>query len=387
MKKIAILNYHMACGGTEKAMIALLNSLDYNQIQVTLYLLFKEGPLLNDIPKQVDVQEIRFKKDKYRNYVSEIRGLNTIQTSYLKLERKIFKILNKVNYEDGTIFEAVLKQVIVPDVEFDLVCDFSGYGFFPTIVAAKLFRAKQRCTWIHDEKCFWLKRVEKSLDNFDRIFCVSISVKQNFLKMYPQYQSKTEVFYNLIDAQEIKNKATNFVVSDIMNEQNVLLTVGRLVEQKGYDIAIKTALLLKEKNILFKWYFIGDGDKKEEMEELIRKFKLQNEVILLGRKDNPYPYMKKCTLYVQPSRNEGYPVVIVEARALGCVIVASDIPSIGEQIIDGVNGYLVQLDEKAFANKIEELLRDEEKREKVKKELQNEKIDYSDNIKKLYNLL
>lgn len=387
MKKIAILNYHMACGGTEKAMIALLNSLDYNQIQVTLYLLFKEGPLLNDIPKQVDVQEIRFKKDKYRNYVSEIRGLKTIQTSYLKLERKIFKILNKVNYEDGTIFEAVLKQVIVPDVEFDLVCDFSGYGFFPTIVAAKLFRAKQRCTWIHDEKCFWLKRVEKSLDNFDRIFCVSISVKQNFLKMYPQYQSKTEVFYNLIDAQEIKNKATNFVVSDIMNEQNVLLTVGRLVEQKGYDIAIKTALLLKEKNILFKWYFIGDGDKKEEMEELIRKFKLQNEVILLGRKDNPYPYMKKCTLYVQPSRNEGYPVVIVEARALGCVIVASDIPSIGEQIIDGVNGYLVQLDEKAFANKIEELLRDEEKREKVKKELQNEKIDYSDNIKKLYNLL
>lgn len=387
MKNIAILNYYMACGGTEKAMIALLNSLDYSKIQVTLYLLFKEGPLLNDIPKQVDVQEIKFKKNKYRNYVSEIRGVNIIQTSCLKLERKIFKILNQVNYEDGTIFEAALKQVIVPDVEFDLVCDFSGYGFFPTIVAAKLFRAKQRCTWIHDEKCFWLKRVEKSLDNFDRIFCVSISVKQNFLKMYPQYQSKTEVFYNLIDAQEIKNKATNFVVSDIMNEQNVLLTVGRLVEQKGYDIAIKTALLLKEKNILFKWYFIGDGDKKEEMEELIRKFKLQNEVILLGRKDNPYPYMKKCTLYVQPSRNEGYPVVIVEARALGCVIVASDIPSIGEQIIDGVNGYLVQLDEKAFANKIEELLRDEEKREKVKKELQNEKIDYSDNIKKLYNLL
>ena len=239
----------MACGGTEKAMIALLNSLDYNQIQVTLYLLFKEGPLLNDIPKQVDVQEIRFKKDKYRNYVSELRGLNTIQTSYLKLERKIFKILNKVDYEDGTIFEAVLKQVIVPDVEFDLVCDFSGYGFFPTIVAAKLFRAKQRCTWIHDEKCFWLKRVEKSLDNFDRIFCVSISVKQNFLKMYPQYQSKTEVFYNLIDAQEIRNKANNSVVSDIMNEQNVLLTVGRIMEQNIYDVAVKTALVLKEKNI------------------------------------------------------------------------------------------------------------------------------------------
>lgn len=387
MKKIAILNYHMACGGTEKAMIALLNSLDYNQIQVTLYLLFKEGPLLNDIPKQVDVQEIRFKKDKYRNYVSELRGLNTIQTSYLKLERKIFKILNKVDYEDGTIFEAVLKQVIVPDVEFDLVCDFSGYGFFPTIVAAKLFRAKQRCTWIHDEKCFWLKRVEKSLDNFDRIFCVSISVKQNFLKMYPQYQSKTEVFYNLIDAQEIRNKANNSVVSDIMNEQNVLLTVGRIVEQKGYDVAVKTALLLKEKNILFKWYFIGDGDKREDMESLIRKFKLQNEVILLGRKDNPYPYMKKCTLYVQPSRNEGYPIVIVEARALECVIVASDIPSIGEQIKNEVNGFLVQLNEKAFANKIEEILRDEEKRERVKKELQNEKIDYSDNIKKLYNLL
>lgn len=387
MKKVAILNYQMACGGTEKALLALLNSLDYSKIEVTLFLFFKEGPLLKDIPKQVKVQEIEFKKKKYRDFVSKIRGLNILQTSFLKIERKLFKVLNGVQYEDGTIFEAVLKQVIVPDIEFDLVCDFSGYGFFPTVVAAKLFRAKRRCTWIHDENCFWLKRVEKSLGNFDRIFCVSISVKQNFLKMYPQYQSKTEVFYNLIDAQEIRNKANNFVVSDIMNEQNVLLTVGRIVKQKGYDVAVKTALLLKEKNILFKWYFIGDGDKREDMENLISKFKLQNEVILLGRKDNPYPYMKKCTLYVQPSRNEGYPVVIVEARALKCVIVASDIPSIREQIIDGVNGYLVQLDEKAFANKIEELLRDKEKREKVKKELQNEKIDYSDNIKKLYNLL
>lgn len=387
MKRVAILNYHMACGGTEKALLALLKSLDYSKIEVTLYLLFKEGPLLKDIPKQVKVQEIKFKKKKYRYFVSKIRGFSAFQTIFLKIERKIFKVLNGVQYEDGTIFEAVLEQVIIPDIEFDLVCDFSGYGFFPTVVAAKLFRAKRRCTWIHDEKCFWLKRVEKSLDNFDRIFCVSISVKQNFLKMYSQHQSKTEVFYNLIDAQEIRNRANNFVVSDIMNEQNVLLTVGRLVEQKGYDIAIKTALLLKEKNILFKWYFIGDGDKKEEMENLIKKFKLQNEMILLGKKDNPYPYMKKCTLYVQPSRNEGYPIVIVEARALGCVIVASDIPSMGEQIKNGKNGYLVGLDEKAFADKIEELLQDEKKMERVKKELQNEKIDYSDNVKKLYDLL
>ena len=387
MKKIAILNYYMACGGTEKAMIALLNSLDYSKIQVTLYLLFKEGPLLNDIPKQVDVQEIKFKKNKYRNYVSEIRGVNIIQTSCLKLERKIFKILNQVNYEDGTIFEAVLNQVIVPDIEFDLVCDFSGYGLFPTVVAAELFRAKRKCTWIHGEKCFWLKRTERSLDYFDRIFCVSISARKNFLKLYPQFREKTEVFYNLINVSEIRDGAEAFVVSDIMEEDNVLLTVGRIVEEKGYDIAVKTALKLKEKKIPFTWYFIGDGNKKEELQSLINKYNLQKDIILLGRKDNPYPYMKKCTLYVQPSRNEGYPVVIVEARALGCVIVASDIPSIGEQIIDGVNGYLVQLDEKAFANKIEELLRDKEKREKVKKELQNEKIDYSDNIKKLYNLL
>lgn len=383
MKKIAILNYHMACGGTEKALLALLNSIDYKNIEVTLYLLFKDGPLLNDIPSQVDVQEVKFKDEKYRYFVGEIKKEKLL----LRTQRKLFKLINRVDYEQGTLFEAILDKVVLSEKEYDVVCDFSGYASFLSVMAARLFNAKKRCMWIHDENCFWLSRIKNSISYYDKIFCVSKSVKKSFIDMFPEYKSKAQIFYNLIDVKEIINKGNEFCVSDIMNEKYTLLTVGRIVKQKGYDIAVETASILKHRGIPFRWYFIGDGKDFDDMKNRVLNLELQQEIVMLGSKANPYPYMKKCTLYVQPSRNEGYPVVLVEARALECVIVATSIPSIREQIIDDVNGYLANVDAKCLANKIEELLLDTNKQEKVKYNLRKEKIDFSSEIVKLYDLM
>ena len=388
MKKIAILNYNMECGGTEKALLALLKAIDYSNYDVTLYLLYKKGPLLIEIPRQVHVEEVQFTNIKYKYYISEIKEIGKIQTMMRKIQRKIYKVVNDVDYESGSIFNEVLNKVCLPVENYDIVCDFSGYGSFLSVMAAKLFNTPVRCMWIHDEKCDWLRRIEFCLSSFNKIFCVSKSVKQRFDSMYTQFADISQVFYNLIDTKEIKEKANKFEVSDIMNEQNTLLTVGRIVNQKGYDIAVRVAYLLKARGNKFKWYFIGDGEKRKDMEKMINEYSLFDSIELLGSKTNPYPYMKKCDMYIQLSRNEGYPVVLIEARALNCVIVASDIPSIREQIINGKNGYLVDLnEEEEIAEKIECILNNTLMCDTVKNNLQNELIDFSGDIQKLYDLI
>lgn len=128
---------------------------------------------------------------------------------------------------------------------------------------------------------------------------------------------------------------------------------------------------------------IGDGKEKENLKKLIHKYGVEDEFLLMGRKDNPYSYMKQCDLYVQPSRHEGYVITLVEARTLCLPIITSDIPSAHEQIIDGINGYIVPLDAKSFADKIEELYMNRNLLELTVNYLKKHKPNFDEELKKL----
>ena len=157
--------------------------------------------------------------------------------------------------------------------------------------------------------------------------------------------------------------------------------------QKGYDIGLAAAEILKKRGLRFQWFFMGDGNLREWIQKEIRDKNLEDCVILLGKCKNPYPYIRNCDYYIQPSRHEGYATTILEARVLKKIIVASDIPSNREQIINGVNGYLEQLDGQAFADRIQRLIQDPEENKKIVENLENEKIDFTGEIAKLENLL
>ena len=156
-----------------------------------------------------------------------------------------------------------------------------------------------------------------------------------------------------------------------------------MTEQKGYDIAIKAASILKKRKINFAWYAIGGGRDEEKLKKLVEKCCLENQFVFLGRKRNPYPYMKHCDLYVQPSRHEGYVITLVEARALCLPILSSDIPSAREQIQDGINGYVAELSAEAIADKIEYLYNNPSQMEKTVKYLKEHPIDFSKELLKL----
>ena len=199
-------------------------------------------------------------------------------------------------------------------------------------------------------------------------------MKQSFLSVYPECKSKTAVFHNIIDEQEIREKALlpgGF--SDSYTGYRIL-TVGRLTGQKAYEVAIEAMKMIKDRGIEARWYVLGDGELKKELTGQIERLGLTDSFFLLGVKENPYPYYRQCDLYVHATRFEGKSIAIQEAKLLGCAILVSDTSGNREQITDGINGRMCALDAKSIADMAAELLLDEKERKRYSMQVQKEKL-------------
>ena len=168
-----------------------------------------------------------------------------------------------------------------------------------------------------------------------------------------------------------------------------ILTVARLViDYKGYDIAIKTAKILKENGYKFKWYVVGDGPDKVKISSLIDEYDVKDCFILLGKRENPYPYMKNCDIYVQPSRREGFGLTVVEAKILNKPIVCTNFNTAKELIENENDGLISGNNEEELYLSIRRYIDDIILRNKVINTLENNlKYNSIDEIYKIYSLL
>ncbi|WP_287973030.1 MULTISPECIES: glycosyltransferase [Blautia] len=388
MIKVLILTNSFAIGGTEAALNSLLKMMNPEEYQITVLAITKEGPLLKEVPGTVKIKQLLFTKSKYRIFVSGRKEkTDSIKTLAAKIEKKYYYFKYKQNAEKNQLYEKILEYTSPLEGEYDLLLDFHGYGYFLTAYGAECIKAKKKAMWIHDENIWWLYKVVSYLGKYDKIFCVSQAVKTSLLQNFPEYKEKAEVFYNVTDTERIKRMADDALNDERYRGNRKILTIGRMEEQKGYDVAIEAAEILKNRNIAFQWFFMGDGNLRQELEKIVKKKGLEKNIIFLGKKSNPYPYIKNCNLYVQPSRHEGYATTILEARVLKKIIVASDIPSNREQIKTGINGYLEILKGEAFAERIEGILQGKEHTEKITGNLENENLDFAGEMKKLDKLL
>ena len=370
MKKMLVIAKSLGGGGSEVALVELLNHLDPQKFEVTLLLLDHDNEYKYRLKNHIAIKYIDFDNEYYHKLVS----------MYSFLGKAVKKI--KFNSRVG-LYDLVAKHCSKINEHFDIAIDFYGYGAFTTAYLALNVLADKKAFWLHDEKMPWLKNTEKYFPNVNKIFCVSKSIKKEFDNLYPNEQNKSEVFYNVLETLEIVKKSKEFNPEELDSKNFNIVTVGRLTEQKGYDISIKAASLLKRDGISFKWYGIGEGKDRKKLEKLINKEKLNNNFYLLGRKDNPYPYIKNCDIYVQPSRHEGYSIALTEARVLKKLIVTSDFPANKEQIENGINGIISQLDPVDLKEKIKKLYLDSVLKKKILKNLNSEKIDFDKDIKKL----
>ena len=173
--------------------------------------------------------------------------------------------------------------------------------------------------------------------------------------MFPRLNSKTEVFYNITNPNEIKKMADAYPLELRTCEmQVVLVTVGRISEEKGQTVIPQATRLLLEKGYNIIWYLVGTGPIEIEIEEKIKQHDVANNVVLCGRKDNPYPYIKNCDIYVQTSKTEGWGLTVSEAKILNKPIVTTDAGVMREQIENGINGIITKNDSErkcAYAGK------------------------------------
>jgi len=389
MRKILIAIPFLHSGGVEVSLIRFLDEICKNKDnQIDLLMLKKTGMYLNSVPNNVNIKEVKYVNQLY-DYNNKIRDINKYKGSE-KLKflfyRTILKFYLKTNNYQK-YYQKILKYVEIIPSSYDLAIDWHGYGHFMTAVVADKVKAAKKAMWIHDEKNKWMSKIWYWRDKFDKIYCVGQAVKDNLLLNFPVLKSKTDVFYNIIDYNGIRKKSLE--KCDFTFDKSVIniITVGRIEWQKGYDVAIETAKILKDKNFSFKWYFVGSGSLENELKRKVTYYELDNNIEFLGVLNNPFPYIKMADLYVLTSRHEGYCLATLEAKILGKIIIATDIPSNREQIKNNQNGILCKLDSQLFAKKIIEISNNDELKNIISDNLKNENFDFTFQLEKIYKLM
>lgn len=387
-KKVLFVMPSLNSGGAEKSLVTLLNLLDYDKLDVDLLLFRKEGLFLNDLPKQINVID---GGERYRLFDGSTKTL--VLKSLKKMDLKLIKA--RLSYAKALtsnnrakVWENLKYAMPKINKHYDAAV---GYLEGNTIYyCVDCVDADTKIGYIHSDY------TKLGLDaEFDRGFVnklnyfISVSNEcGNVLKkVFPEAVDKIRTIENITSAAMIK-KLSDGEAEEYKNLNcKILLTVGRLRKEKGYNLAVEAAEKLVSDGFDFKWFAIGSGELKEEIEQLIKEKNLENNFILLGERSNPYPYIAGCDIYIQPSFYEGKSVAINEAKCLAKPIVSTKFTMVLDQLIDEKTAVLAEINSESIASKTEELLLSDEKRIMLTENLKNEKVGNEEEVQKFYKLI
>lgn len=395
-KKLLIVSHALELGGAERSLIGLLSALNPNEYDIDLFLLRHEGELMGDIPPyvnllpQIDAYTVLARPMK--DILLEGHVLLTAARLYGKIKANKYAALH--NHKDsGTPLEYSHKYTanfmpkIQPDTQYDLAISFLTPHYF---VAQKV-NAKRKIAWIHTDYSFIDIDVESELamwSQYDYIVSISDAVTEGFIKTFPSLKDKIVLIENILPKDFILRKSTEFSVKDEMNFDGIkLLSIGRYCNAKNFDNVPQICSKILKSGINACWYIIGFGGDEELIKKKIEELSIQNNVVLLGKKENPYPYIKECDLYVQPSRYEGKSVTVREAQLLTKPVVITNYPTAKSQLIDGYDGIIAPLDNDGCADKIAEVLNNKNLINSICENCKANDYSNSNEVKKLEDIL
>lgn len=339
-------------GGVERSAVALLKALVSAGWNVTLRLFSDEAFLKNEVPSKVNVQidSQTMCTEKIRRHITS------------KLQRKnyknIFIALKKLYHLFGNL---LIKHKNIKE-PYEVVIAYQDG--LPTWHVSSI-SAHKKIAFVHTDfkSAKYNGRVEKNIySSFDWVVFPSERARDSFLSTVSYPLSSTFVFENLIDTEKIAELSNKGGFSDSYEGLRIL-TVGRLTHEKGVDKVVPLLKRLRDDGIEVKWYLIGDGPMKDQIIREAIKEKLTDSIILMGKKENPYPFMAQCDIYVQPSNYESYCIAIAEARSLKCPILACDFIGAREQINDEIDGFIVGFSVEEIYPKLKILAQNMELRE------------------------
>ncbi len=342
----------MKVGGAEKSLVNLLNMIDYEKYSVSLLLLQKQGALMEQIPASVTIIDL---PDRARALYDDVDY--SLTNALMKVIKYISTGLERIKYREYDVLRAHRWTDFYKEKceslgrKYDTVVAFhSGES---TYYSFDKIDADRYVTYFHtDIKNIKIaKEIERLyLNKADLIVTISPKCVESICEVFPEFATKTKCLENPSSARLIKKMAGDTAPEEYRVKSTfIIVSVGRLIDIKGYDMVVDACKILKQKGIDFQWYIVGEGNERKKLEFQIKENAVDDCIHLIGLRLNPYPYMKFANLLVQSSRYEGKSMVLDEAKILGKQILVTNYNSAKDQIADGKDGYICEMSAEGIA--------------------------------------
>lgn len=428
-KRFFITIHYLEIGGAERSLIGLLNALDYTRYEVDLFVYEHRGEFMDMIPKQVNLlPEIGSYAAIEKPLKEAIKsGHIGIALGRLLAKRKGKRFAQEHSGKESiAVFQYVHTYVtpLLPSLhkygEYDLAISF----LIPHNIVRDKVKAKQKWAWIHTDYSFLEMDTEVELpvwSAYDKIVSISEDVTKGFLSKFPSLENKIILIENILSEQFVREQADNGlkfkddslkckVESLKCNVDGLgpntlhlkpstlnphpstlhltpstinLLSVGRFSYAKAFDRAVHICKAIIDKGIDIRWYIVGFGGEEEKIKKVIHETGMEERFILVGKQLNPYPFIKACDVYIQPSRYEGKAVTVREAQILCKPVVITNYATASSQVQDGVDGLIVPNDIEGAAEGIAAFLQNKQKQQEIVAYLQNHHYGNEDEVKKI----
>ena len=391
MKRILFVIPSMRIGGAEKSLANLLNLIDLNEYDINLLMFKPGGELLQQIPSGIYILEtdpsLFYAYNCDKNVFSCKAG---VRSEILRIfSTGICKILygNRARQKRWTKFyKAFLPKL---NSEYDIAIGYLE-GDASYYVIDKV-NAKRKFLWVHSN----FDNIKKNEDasvykeyfrEADKVVSISDKCVKVLQDNYPDMRNKFVFLPNLTSSVVLKNTAKADIDEKFSKDIFNIVSVGRLTEAKGFDMAIDALKILKERKVPVHWWIVGDGELRASLEKQVRNNGVEQYLTFLGSKSNPYPYMNNADLIVQTSRWEGKSVVLDEAKILGKPILATAYATVKDQVINGKEGVIVEMNAEAIALGIDHLMKDKSTLNNIQQYLMSHDYGNQNEIIKYYEL-
>lgn len=397
--KLLVVGITMNCAGTEKSFLSFADCLDFDKYEVDLLLAKKEGLFLGLLPKEINVIEMEKYGDMFTltgANAAKVIARDFIKKSPLTLFEVLPYFVKTVLFPKKRSFTAMRLWVHMmrhfPEIKKEYDVAVAYWGDKTMFYMVDKVRAKKKIAWLHfdyanpprDDGLYG-----RYFSACDKIVTVSDKIDSSLKQKLPDIADRCVMMENIQNTRLIRQMAES---ADTFNDDfdgKRILTVGRVSEQKGYDFALDALIRLVKDGYNVRWYVLGGGDEADinALTARANENGVGDRLVFLGTTKNPYGYVKDCDIYAQPSRHEGKPISVEEAKILCKPIYVSNYLSADEQMAGGRYGVIGEIGADGTYEGIKKLLCDEELCRKLIGELSSADFGNMSEIDKFYDMI
>lgn len=368
MTSIAIFTLDMTMNGASKALIDILNHLDYSKVSVDVYICCLGGELDGDIPDDVNIIPVP-------HYPSDTAGLLKCALKHpVHFARSLCQKSRLASEKKHIICEATSFRLPIVDKEYNVAISFRHYNV-DTMYVINNMKAKKKYFWVHGEASFTpeeQKLLEKYYRQYNGVFPVSKAAEDRLCSYFPWLRERSVILNNITDADKLNRLAEEGSGFTDKYQGTRVFTIGRLSPEKGFLMAAEACKILSDRGYGFRWYVAGDGKERPKIEKYLSENHLENRFILLGTIINPYKMLRDCDIYVSCSFSETFSLTVMEAKTFERPIVTTDLPAIRERVTEGKTAVFTDITAVSLADGIAELLDNKQLRQTMSGNLSKE---------------